>query len=64
MVFSDVADGVQISHVSETTMDDALDCSCAMLNLSGRDETLRRAKSGEVSCQDKDRRNPRQKHSR
>jgi hypothetical protein len=41
VVFSEVAEGVQISHVSDPTTDGAAGCSCAMLNSSGRDDSGR-----------------------
>jgi len=56
VVFSEVADGVQISHVSDPTIDGAVDCSCAILNLSRRDNSgcLQRAGYGDEGLQDED----------
>ena len=56
VVLSEVADGVQISHVSDPTIDGAVDCSCVILNLSGRDNSgcLQRAGYGDEGLQDGD----------
>jgi hypothetical protein len=57
VVFSEVAEGVQISHVSDPTIDGAVGCSCAILNSSRRDNSgcLRRAGYGDEGLQDEDR---------
>jgi hypothetical protein len=57
VVFSEVAEGVQIFHVSDPTIDGAVGCSCAILNSSGRGKSgcLRRAEYGDEGLQDEDR---------
>lgn len=40
VVFSEVTEGVQISQVSDPTIEGAIGCSCAMLSKTGFDDRL------------------------